>query len=110
MHRASQVGVDRLEAPGRTEQQPIRVAAAPLFKSDLPAQALHLGGLQRIQRAGLDRDQQPQCRIQGAGIAFGSRRLEQPPRPADRVGCQQRRALQERGRRRQTSAALRPPS
>ena len=109
MHRASQVSVDWLEAPGRAEQQPIRVAAAPLFQGDLPAQPLHLRGLQRIQRAGLDRDKQPQCRIQGAGVAFGSCRLEQSLRPADRVGCQQCRALQERGRRRQAPAALCPP-
>ena len=82
MRRAGQVGVDRLEAPGRAEQQPIRVAAAPLFKGDLPAQALHLRGLQRIQRAGLDRDQQPQRRIQRPGVAI----WPAPPRAAAASG------------------------
>ena len=109
MRRAGQPGVDRLEAPGRAEQQPGRVAAAALVKGDLPAQQLHLRGLQRVERIGLDGDQQPQGRIQRAGVAFGPRRREQPLRPARRVGGQQRRALQERGRRSQAPAGLRPP-
>ena len=41
---AGQAGVERLEAPGRAEQQPSSVAAASLLQRDLPAQVLHLGG------------------------------------------------------------------
>ena len=51
---ARQVGVERLEASGRAEQQPSGVAAALLLQRDLPAQVLHLGGLQR-RRAALPR-------------------------------------------------------
>ena len=105
--RAS-AGVERLEAPGRAEQQPGRVAAAALVQGDLPAQVLHLRGLQLVQRAGLDRDQQPQRRIQRASVAFGPGRREQPLRPATGIGCQERRTLQERGRRGQPAARLGP--
>ena len=58
MRLARQRGIDRLEAAGRAQQQPRRVAAAALVESDLSAQALQLGGLQCIQRASLDGDQQ----------------------------------------------------
>ena len=103
-----QAHVERLEAPGCAEQQPGGVGAAALVEGDLPAQAFHLSGAQLIQRAGLDRDQQPQRRIQRAGVAFGPGRREQPSRPAYRVGCQQRRTFQERGCRGQPAAILGP--
>jgi len=108
MGLAGQADVERLKAPCRAEQQPGGVGAAALVKGDLPAQVLHLGGPQLIQRAGLDRDQQPQRRIQCAGVAFGPGRREQPLRPARRVGRQQRRTFQERGRRGQPAAILGP--
>ena len=60
MRLARQAGVERLEAPGRAQQQPGGVAAAALVIGDLSAQALQLGRLQRVKRPGLDRDQQPQ--------------------------------------------------
>ena len=82
--------------------------AAPLVKGDLPAQLLHLRDLQLVQWAGLDRDQQPQGRIQAPGIALGPRRGEQPLRPAAGCGGEQRRPLQERGRRGQPATTLRP--
>ena len=86
------------------QQQPGRVAAATLVGGDLPAQALHLGGLQRVQRPGLGRDQQPQRRIQrrrppvwpgprraaaapgapGRGSAAPPAPRTRPPRPARR--------------------------
>jgi len=67
-------GVERLETAGRAEQQPGCVAAAPLVQRDLPAHVLYFRGLQLAQRAGLDRGQQPQRRIQRASVAFGPRR------------------------------------
>ena len=67
---ARQSGVERLEVSGRAHEQPAGVAAAALLKSDLPAQALHLGGSQGVERAGLDRDQQAECRVERAGVAL----------------------------------------
>ena len=60
--------VERLKNPGRAQQQLGRVVAAVLVGGDLPAQALYLGGLQCVQRPGLGRHQQPQRRIQCAGL------------------------------------------
>jgi hypothetical protein len=48
MRRAGQSDSDRFEPPGPIEQQPGRVAAAPLVKGNLPAQTLHLRGLQLV--------------------------------------------------------------
>ena len=49
------LGIERLKAPGRAEQQPGPVAAAPLLRRDLAPQVLHLGGPQRVRRPGLHR-------------------------------------------------------
>ena len=76
MRGAGHSGVGRLQAPGRAEQQPPRVVAAALVKGDLPAQQLHLRGLLRVERVGLDGDQQAQGGIQRAGVAFRPRRRE----------------------------------
>jgi len=62
----------------------------------------------RIQRSGLGHDQQPQRRIRLPGLALGPDGGQQSLRPAARLGGQQRRPLQERGRRGQPSAVLRP--
>ena len=105
---AGQGRVDRLQPPGGAEQQRGRVVAAPLVKGDLPAQPLYLRDLQLVQWPGLDRDQQPQGRVQAPGIALGPRRGEQPLRPAAGCGGEQRRPLQERGRRGQAATTLRP--
>ena len=86
-----------------------RVVAAALVKGDLPAQQLHLRGLLRVERVGLDGGQQAQRRVQRAGVAFRPRRREQPLRPARRIRGQQRRAFHERGGRRQAPAGLRAP-
>jgi hypothetical protein len=48
-------------------------------------------------------------RIQLAGVVFPPGRGHQPLGPAHRAGRQQRRPFQERGRRAQPAAALRPP-
>jgi hypothetical protein len=108
VHLAGQAGIERLKQPGRAQQQPGCVAAAVLVRRDLAAQALHLRGLVRVQRSGLGRDQQPQRRIRLPGLAFGPGRGQQPLRPAAGLGGQQRRPLQERGRRGQPPAVLRP--
>jgi len=100
-------GVERVEEPGRAEQEPGR-GGALLVKGDLAAQVLRLCGAQRVGRAGPGRDQQPLCRIEGTRVALGLRRREHPLRTANQVGRQQRRALQERGRGGKSAAALRP--
>ena len=48
----------RTELPDWAARSTSLVANATLVVGDLPAQALHLGGLQRVQRPGLGRDQQ----------------------------------------------------
>ena len=68
MRFASQRDVELVKKPGRTPKQPRRVTVATLIRRDLPAQAVHLSGLQRVQRPGLGRDQQPQRRIQLTGV------------------------------------------
>ena len=103
----ARVGVERLEASGRAEEQPSGVAAALLLQRDLPAQVLHLGGPQGVERAGLDRDQQPECRVERAGVALRPGSREQALRTASGFGRQHRRALEERGRRGQAPARLR---
>ncbi len=107
MRLACQADVERVEEPGRAEQQPGR-GTALLVKGDLPAQVLRLRGAQRVRRAGPGNDQQPQCRIEGTRVALGLRRREHPLRTANRVGGQQRRTLAERGRGGKSAAALRP--
>ena len=57
--------------------------------------------------AGVDRDQQSQCRIQRAGVALRPGSREQALGTASGFGGQHRRALQEGGRRRQAPARLR---
>ena len=108
---ARQAGVERLEPAGCVEQQPRRVAAAALVEGDLPAQVLRLGNPQRLPRPGtliLGRHQQPQRGVQRAGVPHRVGRREQPLRPADGFAGQQRRLLQERGRRRHAAPGLRP--
>ena len=105
---ARQADVERLQAPGCAQEQPGTVADTALVISDLPAQALQLGGLQRVQLPGLDNDQQPQCRVQRADVTLRPGRREQAPCTASGFGCQHRRTLEERGRRGQAPARLRP--
>ena len=55
---ARQVEVERLQPPGRLQQQRRSVAAQARGERDLPAQQVHPGALQLIQRPGLRRGQQ----------------------------------------------------
>jgi hypothetical protein len=59
-------------------------------------------------RRAFERGQQPECRVQCAGVALGPGRLEQPSRPASLVGRQQCRSFEERGRRGQAPPRERP--
>ena len=104
---AGQAGVEWLEAPGRAEKQPSRVAAALLLQRDLPAQLLHLRGAERVERAGLDRDQQAQCGVERAGVALRPGRRQPAPGPAGGLGRQRRRAFEERSRCGHAPARLR---
>jgi hypothetical protein len=106
MGLAGQGGIVRLEKEGRSQQQPGRVAAAILVEGDLPAHAFHLCGLPRVQLPGRGRDQQAERCIQLAGVPLAPGRGEQPLRTAGRVGGQQRRPVQEGGRRGQPPARL----
>ena len=71
---------------------------------------LQLGGLQRVKRPGLDRDQQPECRVERPGVALRPGRGEQALGTASGLGRQHRRALEERGRRGQAPAPTRSAS
>jgi hypothetical protein len=101
---ARQLDVERLEAAGRADEQPCGLPDAALVEGDLPPQLLDLRGLHRVDRPGLDRDQQLQRHVEGAGVALRSRRREQAPRAASRVGGEHRRGVEERGGGRHASA------
>ena len=88
-----------VEAPRRADEQPRGLADAALVEGDLAPQLLDLRGLQRVDRPGLDRDQQLQRRVERAGVALRPRRGEQAPRAARRVGREHGRGLEERGGR-----------
>ena len=105
---AGQVQVERLEPAGRLEQQRRRVAAQPRGEHDLPAQQVHPGALQLIQRSGFRRGQQLQGRPERAGLQVGLRRGERPLGPAGGIDAQQHRTLQERRGRGQPAAGLGP--
>ena len=66
-------------------EQPRRLAGAALVEGDLAAQLLDLRRLQRVDRAGLDRDQQLQRRVERAGVALRPRRGEQAARAGARA-------------------------
>jgi hypothetical protein len=105
---AREAGVERFQAAGRADQQPCRLVPAPLLQRDLTAQVLCLGGAQFVRRPGVDRGQQVQRRVEGAGVADGPRRVEQPLRAAARIGRQRGGPVEIRGRRGQAAASLRP--
>jgi hypothetical protein len=90
---ARQPGVEWLKAPGGAKEEARRVAAAPLHQGDLTAQLLDFGDPQRVRRSSLDRDQQPERRIQRAGVAFRRGCREQALCPASGISCQHRRAF-----------------
>ena len=105
---AGQAGVERLEPLSRLEQQRRSVAAQPRGEHNLPAQQVHPGALQLIQRAGFRRGQQLQGRSERAGLHVGLRRGQRPLGAAGGINGQQYGALQERRGRGQPAAGLRP--
>ena len=105
---ARQPHVERLELPGRLQQQRGRVAAAAGRERDLPAQQIGPGALKLVQRPGLGRGQQRQRRIERAGLILGLSSGQRPLRPPRRLERQRDGALKERGRRGQATACLRP--
>ena len=84
MRLAREAGVERFQLPGGAEQQPGRLVPATLLQRDLAAQVLCLGGTQHVRRPGVGRGQQVERRVQGARVARGPRRVEQPLRAPER--------------------------
>ena len=103
-----QPGVERFEAFGGLEQQRWSVAAPAGGERDLPAQQVGPGSLELVKRSRLRRGQQPQRRIERAGLGRYPRRGQRALRPPGRFERQRGRPFQERGRRRQPAARLRP--
>ena len=106
---AGQVQVERLQPPGRLQQQRRRVAVQARGERDLPAQQVRPGALQLIQRPGLRHREQVQRLAERAGPPAGLRRGQRAPGAARRIGRQRRRPLPERRGGRQPAAGLRPP-
>ena len=77
-------------------QQLGRLAHAQLVEGDLASEVADLCGLQRVERSGLDCDQQTKCGVEGAGVALGLRRGQHPSRTTSRRRCQRGRAFQKR--------------
>ena len=106
---ARQLQVERLEPPGGLQEQRGSIAAMTRGEHDLPAQQVHPGALELIQRAGLRRGQQVQGLAERAGLHAGHRRGQDALGVPGRIGGQRHRTLQERGGRGQPAAGLRPP-
>ena len=100
-------GVQRIEPPGRLEQQRRRVAPAPAGEHDLRAQPLQPRALELVERPELGGGQELG---RGRGVGDVELRLRRGERALDAhggVGRQLGRPLQERGGRGQPAAALR---
>ncbi len=101
-----QPGVERFEASRGLEQLRWNAAAAAGGERDLPAQQVGPGSLELIKRSGLRRSQQPQGRIERAGLGRCARGGQRALRPLGRLKRQRRGTLEESGRRGQTAARL----
>ena len=77
-------------------------------EGDLAAQQVHLGALELVERPGLRRRQQPESRVERAGLQARLRRGQSAIRPPRRVLGQRDGALQERRRGGEPAARLRP--
>jgi hypothetical protein len=66
-------GVERLEAPGRSEQQRRALAAADRGERDLGEQLLGPCTLELVERPRLRRRQQPLRLVERAGLVLGVR-------------------------------------
>ena len=106
---ARESGIQRFELSGCVNEQWHRVPAMPGVQGDLPAQALEHGPVEVAQRAGRGGGEKRQGLVGCSGQVLGPRGVKRTPRPAARIGCQGRRALQEGGSRSQAAARLGPP-
>jgi hypothetical protein len=82
---ACQPQVERLELPGRLQQQRGCVTAAAGGERDLAAQQVRPGPPELIRRPSLRGGQQCWGRIERAGLVLGLRRGQRPLRPLRRV-------------------------
>ena len=103
-----QADVQGLELPGRAEHERGRVTAMTRGERDLRAQQVAAGALQFIKRPGLGHGQQAERGVECASPELGLRRSQRPLCAARRVERQPGGPLQERGLRRETTAALGP--
>ena len=101
--------IQRLEPPGRLEQQRRSVAAARHRERDLRVQQLGTGSLELVQRPRLRHRQQPQRRVGRAGLVLALGGEERTLRPAPRIGRQLDGALVKCRARRQAAARPRSP-
>jgi hypothetical protein len=108
MGLASHRGVERLQAPGGSEQQRRSVAAARAGEHDLRAQPLQPRALKLVERGKRGGRQQLECRVRCRGIELRLRGIHRPLSPPRRIGAQLGRACQERRSRRRTATGLRP--
>ena len=100
--------VERLQPPGGVQQQMGSIAAATRGKGDLAAHQVHPGALELVECSGLRRSQEPERRVERAGLEAGLRRGQGALRPPSGVESQRDRALQERGGGGDPAASLRP--
>jgi hypothetical protein len=105
---ASHRGVERLEAPGSSEQQRRSVAAARAGERDLRAQPLQPRALKLVERGELGDRQQLERRVRCRSVELRLRGSHRPLPPPRRIGGQLGRACQERRSRRRTPTGLRP--
>ena len=108
VRRARELGIERLQAPGRAAEQPRGVADAALVERDVAAQVLGLRRLQLGHRPGLGRGHEVLGVLERAGVALGVRGREQPAHALGRLGRERRGALEEGGGRGDAAARLRP--
>ena len=108
MRGARALGVERVESPGRADEQPGRLAGPALVERDLTAQLLDLRRLQRVDGAGLGRDQQLERVVERSCVPFRTGRGEQAARPGAGLGGEHRRVLEEGGGGRDATACEGP--
>ena len=105
---AREVQVERLEPPRRLQQQRRRIAPKTRAEGDLSAQQVDQGALELVERPRLGRGDQPERRVELAGLEARLRRGQGALRPPRRVLRQRDRAPQERRRGGEPAARLRP--
>ena len=105
---AREVQVERLEPPGGLQQQRGSVAPKTRGEGDVGTQQVDPGALELVERPGLRRGDQPESRVEFAGLQARLRRGQRAIRPPRRVLRQRDGALQERRRGGEPAARLRP--